>query len=186
MAENIQSLLARVGELVEKIQKQRLELAQTSAQLEETMSLLNGATSGFLGDESAVAVTSSPVTERGTTRKPAHPKYRDPVSGQTWSGRGKEPAWIAGKDRTMFVWDGTVPQPQAPSVQPVQPAVGADMSPAPAPYAEVPPSEADDLADDVETSGPIADDGYPEDGPEDWLDDGPEEHDNGFPTSGGF
>ncbi|MEN8517794.1 H-NS histone family protein [Burkholderia sp. RS02] len=34
--------------------------------------------------------------------KPTVPKYRDPVSGQTWSGRGREPAWIAGKDRTAF------------------------------------------------------------------------------------
>ncbi|MEW6343071.1 MAG: H-NS histone family protein [Pseudomonadota bacterium] len=30
------------------------------------------------------------------------PKYRDPVSGATWSGKGREPAWIAGKDRAAF------------------------------------------------------------------------------------
>jgi DNA-binding protein H-NS len=29
-------------------------------------------------------------------------KYKDPVSGQTWSGRGKEPAWIRGKSRKAF------------------------------------------------------------------------------------
>ncbi|WP_438947144.1 H-NS family nucleoid-associated regulatory protein [Trinickia soli] len=29
-------------------------------------------------------------------------KYRDPVSGATWSGMGREPRWIAGKDRTAF------------------------------------------------------------------------------------
>lgn len=29
-------------------------------------------------------------------------KYRDPASGKTWSGRGKPPVWIAGKDRTAF------------------------------------------------------------------------------------
>jgi DNA-binding protein H-NS len=33
------------------------------------------------------------------------PKYRDPVSGATWSGRGRAPAWIAGKDRTEFLID---------------------------------------------------------------------------------
>src|SRR6201996_4237985 len=27
------------------------------------------------------------------------PKYRDPDSGNTWSGRGKPPRWIAGQDR---------------------------------------------------------------------------------------
>lgn len=29
-------------------------------------------------------------------------KYRDPVSGATWSGRGRAPAWIAGRDRDAF------------------------------------------------------------------------------------
>ncbi|WP_353235765.1 H-NS histone family protein [Diaphorobacter ruginosibacter] len=29
-------------------------------------------------------------------------KYRDPVSGSTWSGRGKPPKWIADKDRAAF------------------------------------------------------------------------------------
>lgn len=30
-------------------------------------------------------------------------KYRDPDTGATWSGRGKPPQWIAGKDRAPFV-----------------------------------------------------------------------------------
>ena len=30
-------------------------------------------------------------------------KYRDPATGATWSGRGKPPQWIGGKDRTPFV-----------------------------------------------------------------------------------
>ena len=31
------------------------------------------------------------------------PKYRDPATGQTWTGRGKAPKWIEGKDRSPFV-----------------------------------------------------------------------------------
>ena len=31
------------------------------------------------------------------------PKYRDPVSGKTWTGRGVAPTWIAGKDRSAFL-----------------------------------------------------------------------------------
>ncbi|MFT4195231.1 H-NS family nucleoid-associated regulatory protein [Ottowia sp.] len=31
------------------------------------------------------------------------PKYRDPATGQTWTGRGKAPKWIDGKDRTQFL-----------------------------------------------------------------------------------
>ncbi len=31
------------------------------------------------------------------------PKYRDPATGQTWTGRGKAPKWIDGKDRTKYL-----------------------------------------------------------------------------------
>ena len=30
------------------------------------------------------------------------PKYRDPATGQTWTGRGKPPKWIQGQDRAKF------------------------------------------------------------------------------------
>lgn len=33
---------------------------------------------------------------------PIPAKYRDPASGKTWSGRGKPPAWIAGRTRAEF------------------------------------------------------------------------------------
>ncbi len=29
-------------------------------------------------------------------------KYQDPISKKTWSGRGKAPKWIQGKDLTQF------------------------------------------------------------------------------------
>lgn len=30
------------------------------------------------------------------------PKYRDPATGQTWTGRGKAPKWIQNQDRAQF------------------------------------------------------------------------------------
>lgn len=30
------------------------------------------------------------------------PKYRDPATGQTWTGRGKPPSWIKDQDRSQF------------------------------------------------------------------------------------
>ena len=39
-------------------------------------------------------------TRKGSKAKP---KYKDPASDKTWSGRGKEPLWIKGKDRTGFL-----------------------------------------------------------------------------------
>ena len=31
------------------------------------------------------------------------PKYRDPDTGATWTGRGKAPKWIADQDRSKFL-----------------------------------------------------------------------------------
>jgi len=31
------------------------------------------------------------------------PKYRNPATGQTWTGRGKPPQWIKSADRTQFL-----------------------------------------------------------------------------------
>lgn len=31
------------------------------------------------------------------------PKYRDPSTGQSWTGRGKAPKWIDGQDRSKFL-----------------------------------------------------------------------------------
>ena len=30
-------------------------------------------------------------------------KYRDPATGATWTGRGREPKWIEGKDRAGYL-----------------------------------------------------------------------------------
>ena len=33
---------------------------------------------------------------------PGVAKYRDPASGRTWTGRGRPPKWMEGKDPTQF------------------------------------------------------------------------------------
>jgi DNA-binding protein H-NS len=38
---------------------------------------------------------------RGPSGKVA-PKYRDPATGETWTGRGKAPKWIEGKNRSSY------------------------------------------------------------------------------------
>jgi DNA-binding protein H-NS len=39
---------------------------------------------------------------RGSGTKVA-PKYRNPATGETWTGRGKAPKWIADQDREQFL-----------------------------------------------------------------------------------
>lgn len=49
-------------------------------------------------------VEAAGVKKVNTTSKIKLPtKYRDPVSGKGWSGRGKPPLWLKDKDRTTFL-----------------------------------------------------------------------------------
>ncbi len=61
----------------------------------------------FLIDGSAAQPTiaaKKPATAGNYVKGPQAPKYRDPKSGATWSGRGPAPAWLAGaKDRSKFL-----------------------------------------------------------------------------------
>lgn len=40
---------------------------------------------------------------RPPKKAPLPAKYQDPKSGNTWSGRGKPPKWIVGKNRERFL-----------------------------------------------------------------------------------
>ncbi|SAK73166.1 DNA-binding protein [Caballeronia pedi] len=65
--------------------------------------------SAFLADGTApVENPKATVTRRKAARKGPQPAlYRDPVSGNTWSGFGRAPAWIATtKDRSTFLIAG--------------------------------------------------------------------------------
>jgi DNA-binding protein H-NS len=66
--------------------------------------------SKFLTDgASEVPVTAASKAGKAGNyvRGPQAPKYRDPATGTTWSGRGPAPAWLAGaKDRTAFLIAG--------------------------------------------------------------------------------
>jgi DNA-binding protein H-NS len=42
-------------------------------------------------------------TRGGKSMGKVAPKYRDPATGKTWTGRGKAPRWLDGKDRSQFL-----------------------------------------------------------------------------------
>ncbi|SKD00134.1 DNA-binding protein H-NS [Burkholderia sp. YR290] len=64
----------------------------------------------FLVDGSAAQpIVAAEKAAKGDNyvRGPQAPKYRDPRTGSTWSGRGPAPAWLAGaKDRSKFLIAG--------------------------------------------------------------------------------
>ena len=66
---------------------------------------------GFTADEMNKALSGKVSAGKGRgkgkgTGTKAAPKYRDPISGSTWTGRGVAPAWIkdvAKEDRARFL-----------------------------------------------------------------------------------
>lgn len=64
---------------------------------------LTAAELGFAGKGGAKRVSAV-----GDKRNSVAPKYQDPASGKTWTGRGKSPAWLsaelaAGRDKQEFL-----------------------------------------------------------------------------------
>jgi DNA-binding protein H-NS len=70
----------------------------------------------LIGDKPAVRPLRSTPAESAsvpaTGASAGTVKYRDPASGATWSGRGRAPAWITGKDRNDFLVDRNEAAPE--------------------------------------------------------------------------
>ncbi|MDB5822879.1 MAG: histone [Herminiimonas sp.] len=89
-------LQAEIKKLQQKAEQvRRDEIAGAIAKIIATMNEY-----GITVDQLGAAPRSKIVRK---SRSPVAPKYRDPESGKTWSGRGKEPRWLGGKDRNQFL-----------------------------------------------------------------------------------
>lgn len=75
-------------------QAERARRAEKSAALEQIRALIAEY------DLQLSDLGLDPASRR--TGTPVAPKYRDPETGVTWSGRGRVPKWLDGKDRTQF------------------------------------------------------------------------------------
>lgn len=79
--------------------EQKIKDARTS-ELSEAISQARGLIAEFGLQESDVF--SKKAARVGKSTGSVAPKYRDPSTGATWTGRGKPPLWIAGKERDQF------------------------------------------------------------------------------------
>lgn len=43
-----------------------------------------------------------PSRKKNTAKKSGAVQFRNPQTGDTWSGRGRMPNWLAGKDKEQF------------------------------------------------------------------------------------
>jgi DNA-binding protein H-NS len=92
---NYKELKEQLNKLNEEAEAARLAELQTVIQAVRTKVAEYGLTvEDVFGPQRA---------RRRVMKTPAQPKYRDPKTGVTWSGRGREPAWIKGKKRERFL-----------------------------------------------------------------------------------
>lgn len=91
LQQRINEAEAKINELRKKLaDEQKNERMQAIAAAKELIKT-HGLTASELGFSSK---TPSKRTS-GDKRTIVAPKYQDPASGKTWTGRGKTPAWLA-------------------------------------------------------------------------------------------
>lgn len=93
----LQDLIAQKEALEAQIAEQRRQ--ELSAAIGQIKSLIaaHGLTAEDIFGGSARRAKSS---DKPASKVAA--KYRDPISGATWSGRGLAPKWLAGKNKEDF------------------------------------------------------------------------------------
>jgi len=97
---------------IEALQKQAEALRQSeiAGVIEEIKQKMRDydLTPADLGFAAPSAARSEAAAGRPSKRAPVKPKYQDPVSGKTWTGRGVMPKWLkeaidAGHERDAFL-----------------------------------------------------------------------------------
>lgn len=81
-----QELQAQIAELtIQAEQARKQEIASAVAQIKSLM------------EEYGITIEdlSKPSKSSAAKRESVPPKYRNPATGKTWTGRGKSPKWIA-------------------------------------------------------------------------------------------
>lgn len=96
MTSTYNDLLAQRDALNEKIEQARTQ--ELDAALSQIRTLMEQY--GITAQEIMPRKTKSLVKH---PRGKVEPKYRNPETGATWTGRGKPPLWIADKERDSFL-----------------------------------------------------------------------------------
>ena len=93
-----EELQAKAAEILAQAEQVRREERQQAIDMAKTMISTYDITARDLGLDKAPKLKSGPKVGNKVS-----PKYRDPQSGATWSGRGKTPKWINGAtDRSVY------------------------------------------------------------------------------------
>lgn len=93
-----EELRAKAAEILAQAEQVKSEERQKTIDTVRVMISTYGITAKDLGLDKSPKAKSGPKVGNKVS-----PKYRDPTSGATWSGRGKTPRWINGAaDRSVY------------------------------------------------------------------------------------
>jgi len=92
-----EELRAKAAEILAQAEQVKSEERQKTIDIVRVMIQTYDITARDLGLDKAVKAKTGPKPGNKVS-----PKYRDPLSGATWSGRGKTPKWINGADRSQY------------------------------------------------------------------------------------
>lgn len=94
---SLNDLLAQKVALEEKIAEAR------KSELKAALTTIRSLVDTFGLTASDVFPPTKVASGKKELKNTVSAKYRDPVSGNTWSGRGLAPRWMAGKDKSVFL-----------------------------------------------------------------------------------
>lgn len=83
-------------------QRQKLEEQIEAARAKEVAQVI-AQTKQAIADYGLTAEDLGLKAKSAKGKRPVAPKYQDPKTGATWTGRGRAPGWIAGKNYERFL-----------------------------------------------------------------------------------
>lgn len=98
-------LLAQREKLEREMEEMRLaEIEQVIANVKDLVQVyqLSPLDLGFTRKELLEAASGKGSRQGGGTKTALPPKYRNPDTGQTWSGRGRMPLWMSPETAEKF------------------------------------------------------------------------------------
>lgn len=96
--------MATYKELLQQQEALSLQVEEArKREIADAVTRVRSLVSEFGLSEKDVFPSTRKAAAGGRTGGKVAPKYRDPATGHTWTGRGKAPKWIDGKDRSKFL-----------------------------------------------------------------------------------
>lgn len=92
----------RIQEEIDQIRKE--ERSEAIKQIKALVDKYQIKSSSIFGKKRTKRVETTEAGEEPSKPRPKlPPKYRDPETGKTWTGQGREPSWLKGKNREEYL-----------------------------------------------------------------------------------